>query len=117
MLDQLLPQLFTAESMRRTTQVLADLAFDVTPRKLYLNIELPRLDDSEPAFQQIEKWLGKNSKAATVKRLDAGDGMLPATYYVDCDDSEHLLGLVDRLAAVLPEAHISFVEQRGIPGL
>jgi hypothetical protein len=45
------------------------------------------------------------------------NGHLQATYYVDCDDSEQLLGLVDSLSTILPDAHVSFVEQRGIPGL
>lgn len=89
----------------------------ISPRNLYLNVELPRPEGSESVFQVIDRFLGGNTNGAEVRRLDVNDGMMQATYYVDCEDTVHLLSLVDDLSSMLPEAHISFVEQRGIPGL
>ncbi|MFN2114140.1 MAG: DUF4956 domain-containing protein [Anaerolineae bacterium] len=86
-------------------------------RNLYLNVELPQQDGEVTQFRTIDSLLAVNADSAEVRRLDVRDGVLQATYFVDCADSERLIALMDELRRGLPDADISFVEQRGIPGL
>jgi hypothetical protein len=86
-------------------------------RNLYLNVELPQRDEEVTQFRTIDHLLAATADSAEVRRLDVRDGVLQATYFVDCADSDGLITLMDELYKSLPEADISFVEQRGVPGL
>jgi hypothetical protein len=86
-------------------------------RNLYLNIELPERGEQVTQFRTIDHLLAINTANAEVRRLDVRDGVLQATYFVDCSDGDGLVELMDQLYRELPGADISFVEQRGIPGL
>jgi len=83
---------------------------------LYLNIEASRPNDQTNTFQKINGVLSRHVLTADMRRLDVRDGVLQATYYIDCRDSQSLTELMDRLNESFPGVAVSFVEQKGIPG-
>lgn len=83
---------------------------------LYMNIEVSRNENDENMFNKINGILTEHVLTANMRRLDVSNGSLQATYYIDCEDNESLTALMDNLNKDLPEAAISFVEQKGIPG-
>ena len=85
-------------------------------RNLYFNVEAPNNDSKENMFNKINEILAQHVLVANMRRLDVRNGTLQATYLVDCEDSETLTALMDGLNTNLPDAAISFVEQKGIPG-
>jgi hypothetical protein len=82
-------------------------------QNLYLNVEVPAGGD-HGVLRRMNDMLTKSVKAADMRRIDVRDGVHHATYYIDCDDPNQVIGLTERLAAAFPGAGISFVEQRGI---
>ncbi|AFY71572.1 hypothetical protein Pse7367_3332 [Thalassoporum mexicanum PCC 7367] len=64
---------------------------------------------------QIHEILSLHTYLADMRRLDASEDYLQATYYINCRDSKVLIALIDNLQQTLPQATISCVEQRGIP--
>ena len=67
-------------------------------------------------FGEINGILAQHVSVANLQRLDVRDGVVQATYYIDCKDGENLTELMDGLKGALPGTAISFVEQNGIPG-
>jgi uncharacterized membrane protein YhiD involved in acid resistance len=83
---------------------------------LYMNIEVPSMNGgSDGAFQTINEVLAGHVHVSDMRRLDVRDGSLQATYYIDCQDSEKLVQLLEGLKRVIPGVGVSFVEQKGIP--
>ena len=80
---------------------------------LYMNVETPRSREEE-TFSKINGILGQHVSMANLQRLDVQNGTLQATYYIDCRDSESLVGLMDGLDKALPGTSISFVDQKGV---
>jgi len=86
-------------------------------RNLYLNVEVPHQAGEQSVLHTIDRFLNLNTRSSQVRRLDVSDGRLQATYCVDCRDGEGLVALMEDMSKLLPTADISFVEQRGLPGL
>lgn len=81
---------------------------------LYLNIELPQHDRSDATFKDITEALSEHVEVADVRRLDVRDGMLEATFYIDCDSDQALLDVIDDLRRRFPDAALSFVDQTNV---
>ena len=84
---------------------------------LYLNVEVPKHNgkaSEDRVFEQIHDILSTYTSLTDMRRLDARNGVIQATYYINCRDSKTLIDLMDNLQATMPEAAISFVEQKGI---
>lgn len=92
------------------------LSGEKSKHHLYMNVEVPQTDGrGENVFRQINGLLAEHVQVADMRRLDARDGMLQATYFIDCEDSDRLMELMDRLNGSLPGVGLSFVEQKGLP--
>lgn len=85
-------------------------------QNLYLNVEVPQPTHQEPIFRSLDTYLTQQTSQASLRRLDVRDGVLSASYFVDCRTGQDAVSLVEDLQRLLPNAAISFVEQSGIPG-
>jgi uncharacterized membrane protein YhiD involved in acid resistance len=81
---------------------------------LYLNVEVSQPEDHSKVFQKINDVLKNHVSRADMRRLDIRDGLLQATYYVDCRNHQDLTRLVETLNTDLPGVSLSFLEQKGI---
>jgi uncharacterized membrane protein YhiD involved in acid resistance len=83
---------------------------------LYFNVDVPEYNGDQQVFRKINGILTQHTSMADLRRLDVRDGVLQATYFIDCQDSENLISLMDGLNGSLPGVAASFVERKGIPG-
>jgi hypothetical protein len=62
-------------------------------------------------MQQIAKILKSHVNIIDIRRLDIAKNNLQMTYYIDCDDEERLVKIMEELRRQIPEANITFVDQ------
>lgn len=84
---------------------------------LYLNVECSTNDDGGARFERLTSLVASKANTTDVRRVDLRDGLLQATYYVDCKDEGQLMGLVQGLKQDMPDAAISFVDQNNFRGV
>lgn len=75
---------------------------------LFFSLNTP---DKDQTFTEINELLNAHTVAADLRRLDHHDGMLQATYLINCQDDAALAKLLDALKSEQPDAEFSFVEQ------
>ncbi len=114
--DQRMPTLVASIAILGVIAVRSRRFQNKEKHNLYLNIEVSSNGSEEGMFNRINGILVEHVLLADMRRLDVCNGSLQATYYIDCEDSESLTALMDRLNKDFPGAAISFVEQKGIPG-
>lgn len=78
---------------------------------LYLNIEVPG-GSTNGTFAEVTDLVRQNTRTADARRLDISNGLLQATFLVDCKDDQQLFAMIDKLKTKIPEASITFVDQR-----
>ncbi|HSN77291.1 MAG TPA: DUF4956 domain-containing protein [Anaerolineae bacterium] len=83
---------------------------------LLVNVEVPRGISNDSLFREINGFVAKEAPNSNLRRLDMRDGIVQATYFVDCGERDQVIDLMEGLSGMLPGAAISFVEQGGIPG-
>ena len=83
---------------------------------LYLNVEVPQEKGVDSVLEQIHHIVTTHANQTDMRRIDSRNGLLQATYYIDCRNSNTLITLMDSLQTSLPKAAVSFVEQKGILG-
>lgn len=84
---------------------------------LYCNIELPAKGDDKRSLKQIHHLLSSQTQLVDMRRLDVRDGWIYGTYLINCNNDQALMGLMDLLQQTLPDASISFVDQKGPLGV
>lgn len=114
--DQRIPTLVAAVVILGILMARSRLIRNEINHNLYMNIEVLQPDGKTEIFQKINDILVDKVLSADLRRLDVRDGVLQATYYIDCRDSKNLSALMDNLNSDLPHLSISFVEQKGIIG-
>ncbi|MCP4593146.1 MAG: DUF4956 domain-containing protein [bacterium] len=84
---------------------------------LYLNVEMPSGDTGQDLFPGLARAVADHSAAADVRRVDVGDGLLQATFSIDCRDDTQLFDVVGTLRDDYPSATVSVVDQsHGLEG-
>ena len=63
-------------------------------------------------FAEVTDLVRQNTRTADARRLDINNGLLQATFLVDCKDDQQLFAVIDKLKTKIPEASITFVDQR-----
>lgn len=82
---------------------------------LYMSVEVPEIGGGDAAFRTINHVLSEHAVVSDMRRMDVRDGEMQATYYVDCESSDRLIGIVEALKGAVPGISVSFIEQKGIP--
>lgn len=83
---------------------------------LLVNVEAPRSGPDDALFRELNGFVARQAPNSSLRRLDVRDGIVQATYFINCDQDERVIGLMEGLSGLLPQASISFIEQGGIPG-
>ncbi|MDD5005779.1 MAG: DUF4956 domain-containing protein [Candidatus Omnitrophica bacterium] len=78
---------------------------------LYLNIEIPKIASEKDALKQIDSILKEHSNIIDIRRVDMRDNILHATYYVDFDNNELLMSVLENLKKSIPNVAITFIDQ------
>ena len=78
---------------------------------LLVNVEVPRDDPSDHLFREINGFVINQVAGSSLRRMDTRDGIIQATYYVNCSERDAVIDLMEGLRTMLPQAAISFLEQ------
>jgi hypothetical protein len=83
---------------------------------LLVNVEVPRGNPNDQLLREINGYVVSQAPGSSLRRVDVREGMLQATYFVNCNGHDRAIGLMEGLHRMLPDAAISFIEQGGLPG-
>jgi uncharacterized membrane protein YedE/YeeE len=86
------------------------------PLSLLVNLEVPRNGPDDTLFREVNGYVASQVHSSSLRRLDVRNGVMQATYFVDCGERDKAITLMEDLSGMLPNASISFVEQTSIPG-
>ena len=81
---------------------------------LYLNVECSANGDGGERFRRLTSLVASKVHTTDIRRVDLRDGLMQATYYVDCTDEGQLTELIQSLKQDMPDAAISFVDQNNL---
>jgi hypothetical protein len=84
---------------------------------LYLNVEVPAAAAAETDVSAITSLLEPHVRTVDVRRLDVQDGVLTATFFLDCRTDRDALAAVDGVRKGLPGSNVSFIDQQTHLGL
>ncbi|KPL72082.1 hypothetical protein ADN00_16550 [Ornatilinea apprima] len=83
---------------------------------LYLNIQLNTAGGEPATFSQVNQLLAKELKELDLRRLDQSNGNLQITYYLNIQDQDTLVRIMDSLKTAYPESSVSLIEQNNLLG-
>lgn len=83
---------------------------------LLVNVEVPRGNPNDQLLRDLNGYVVSKAPGSSLRRVDVREGVLQATYFVDCDGHDKVIGLMEGLRVMAPDAAISFIEQGGLPG-
>jgi hypothetical protein len=83
---------------------------------LLVNVEVPRGNPNDQLLREINGYVIGHAPRSSLRRVDVREGVLQATYFVDCNGHDNAVSLMEGLNGMLPDAAISFIEQGGLPG-
>lgn len=88
-------------------------------RSLYLSIDWAEgTDDSGKRLERLNSVIADHAVRNDLRRFDAGDDGIQATYLVDLKDPHQLPELVSRLRQEAPDQiDVTFIDQQQLPGV
>ena len=81
------------------------------PHNLFLTVAAPDDAGADSTFRRMTDLVAEHVEVADLRRMDARDGQVEATFAIDCSDDRSLIAAIDHLKSQLPGASISFVDQ------
>ena len=117
--DQRIPTAIAITSILLFLAIARKFPGSLKPSKhmLYCNIETAAIGKPNSEVAQIYAVLNANAQMVDMRRVDVRDGMIYATYLIRCKDNRGLIKLMDTLQTKLPDASVSFVDQKGPLGV
>jgi len=85
--------------------------------RLFLAIELSSAADQGERIESISGVIGRHTRSMDLRRVDAREGNLEATFFIDVDGSSRISGLVDDLNEAFPGIGLSFIDQTRMPSI
>jgi hypothetical protein len=83
--------------------------------KLYLSVDLEAGGAEQDRIDSLNEVIARHARASDLRRIDARDGGLEATYFVDVDGSNRISALIDDLKQAFPGIGVSFIDQSRMP--
>jgi len=85
--------------------------------RLYLSVDLSEGGTDQERIDSINEVIGRHVRASDMRRIDAREGGLEATYFVDLDESDRISALIDELNRSFPGIGVSFIDQSRMPSV
>lgn len=115
--DQRIPTILSVGAILVIMAVHSVLSGRKRRPNLYLNIELPTNGDGTTLMPRIARTVANHVETANVRRMDVGDHLIQATFFVDCRDDSQLFEAMGELQNSFPSASVSFIDQtQGLQG-
>lgn len=85
--------------------------------KLYLSIDLADGGSGDRRIESLNEVIGRHVDLSDLRRVDAREGNLEATYFVDLAGTSQVSDLIDDLNQAFPGIGVSFIDQSRIPSI
>lgn len=115
--DQRIPTIAAVVFILGVLTIRANVAYKPKNQTHFLNVEIPAGGESESLIKKLDEVISKSSASAEVKRVDARDAKISATFYIDCRDKEELFRLMENLRGNFPESKISLIQRNPSEGI
>jgi len=114
--DQTLPTVTASVFVLLAIALVKGVARGRRRRNLYLSLDWH--DGAVPAdvLGRVEQVLAKHAEEAELRRCDAREQEMEATYLVDVSDSAQLTAMVGELREAFPQIGVTFLDQSPKPG-
>ena len=86
-------------------------------KNLYLSVDWNGSGERQQRLEALNEVLGRHTALADLRRVDARDGGLEVTYFVDVRESADVSALLDELATAFPGIGVSFIDQNHLPSV
>jgi len=86
-------------------------------RNLYLSIHWPDHEAREKPLDALNDVIARHTSVGDLRRVDARDGTLEATYFIDVSEDKMVSVLLDDLSHSFPGIGVSFIDQNQMPSV
>ncbi len=115
--DQTLPTMVAGLGILGVMGVLKYARRSRENTRLYLSIDLAHEGGQAQRIESLNEVLGRHVVLSDLRRVDAREGNLEATYFVDLDATSRISELIDDLNESFPGIGVSFIDQSRIPSI
>jgi uncharacterized membrane protein YhiD involved in acid resistance len=115
--DQLLPTVVASLVILLSVGVLRYTQRNVKDKALFLSVDWSGYDGGERQLDALNDVVARHVSLGDIRRVDARDGGLEATYYVDVSESGKISTLLDDLKRSFPGIGVSFIDQNRLPSV
>lgn len=77
----------------------------------YLNINIEKQEIDSSLTKKISRMIASQVNIVDLRRMDIGKQYLHMTYYIDCEDENLLIMVIEQLHKEIPQADITFIDQ------
>jgi hypothetical protein len=85
--------------------------------RLFLSVDFDEDADSAERIESLNGIIGRHVQDMDLRRVDAREGSLAATYFIDIDGSSRISSLIDDLNQAYPGIGLSFIDQTRMPSI
>jgi hypothetical protein len=115
--DQLLPTVVASLVILAAVGVLRYSQRDVKDKALFLSIDWSGYDGGDQRLDALNDVVSRHVSLGDIRRVDARDGGLEATYFVDVSETGKISALLDDLKRSFPGIGVSFIDQNRLPSV
>lgn len=90
---------------------------DRTQTRLFLSVDFDASSDRAERIESLNAVIGRHVRNMDLRRVDAREGNLEATYFIDVDGSSRISSLIDDLNEAFPGVGLSFIDQTRMPSI
>jgi len=112
--DQTVPTLVAGPAILGIVGVLSTMRHTKDKTRLYLSVDLAGAADPGQ-IDSLDDVIARHVRASDLRRLDAREAGLEATYFVDVDGSQRISALIEDLSRAFPGIGVSFIDQSRMP--
>jgi len=85
--------------------------------RLFLSVDFAQGTDQGQRIDSLSGVIGRHVRNMDLRRVDAREGTLEATYFIDVDGSPKISRLIDDLNEAFPGIGLSFIDQTRMPSI
>lgn len=116
--DQTIPTIVAGPIILAIMAIFKWTRGDSQKKNLYLSLDWKNNDEKETnLLNQFNQIIGNHVLVSDLRRMDARDNCVEATYFIDIETPENLSGLVDELHSTFAGIGVTFIDQNQMPSV
>ena len=116
--DQTIPTLVAGPTILAVMAIFKWTRRDSKKKNLYLSLDWKSNGGNETSLlNRFNQVIGKHVLVSDLRRMDARDNSVEATYFIDIETPENISGLVDDLHSTFTGIGVTFIDQNQMPSV